>query len=281
MKEVPIRLPEIRDTIIDRLHNDKMSLRACTLVCQSWTRRATYHLFADITILTHRLERFVEFFAPEPQSHRSLRSENACQDTRTLRLRENELPLDFTLFYRALYFMPNLLQVVMNVNKFSLHAPIVILYRPATHHLNLERLEIRYETHLRSLRGTATLLVNLLFSFKCLKSLVIEARTPRAPSSQAYEHSLANECRIIDLPILEDSLLSLKHLDIRNGYAPFKEALLFSRIMRPGTLKFLHIGYRSRDDIEAAGKLIKAAAQRLQHITLRPSCERSMRECTY
>ncbi|KAI0079469.1 hypothetical protein K474DRAFT_1770210 [Panus rudis PR-1116 ss-1] len=45
------RLPEeIQDYIVDFLHDDKASLKACSLVAKSWTLKARVHLFYDISI---------------------------------------------------------------------------------------------------------------------------------------------------------------------------------------------------------------------------------------
>jgi len=45
------RLPqEMIDAIIDHLHNDKLTLKACSLVCTTWTHPARLHLFARLTL---------------------------------------------------------------------------------------------------------------------------------------------------------------------------------------------------------------------------------------
>ncbi|KAJ7196959.1 hypothetical protein GGX14DRAFT_375442, partial [Mycena pura] len=36
---------ELHDYTIDFLYNDRASLRACSLVCKSWTASSQYHLF--------------------------------------------------------------------------------------------------------------------------------------------------------------------------------------------------------------------------------------------
>ena len=38
------------DVIIDHLHDDIQSLRACSLVCKSWTRSSRFHLFSTLTV---------------------------------------------------------------------------------------------------------------------------------------------------------------------------------------------------------------------------------------
>jgi hypothetical protein len=42
--------PELIDTILDHLHDDKLALSACSLVRKTWTHTARYHLFADVNI---------------------------------------------------------------------------------------------------------------------------------------------------------------------------------------------------------------------------------------
>ncbi|KAG7446994.1 uncharacterized protein BT62DRAFT_96495 [Guyanagaster necrorhizus] len=44
MPELP---PEIVDTVIDHLHDDKAALEACALVCKSWSVSSRYHLFDE------------------------------------------------------------------------------------------------------------------------------------------------------------------------------------------------------------------------------------------
>ncbi|KAK0204197.1 hypothetical protein DFS33DRAFT_1384456 [Desarmillaria ectypa] len=44
MSELP---PEIVDTVIDHLHNDKAAIEACALVCKSWSISSRYHLFDE------------------------------------------------------------------------------------------------------------------------------------------------------------------------------------------------------------------------------------------
>ncbi|KAI0807668.1 hypothetical protein C8Q74DRAFT_80409 [Fomes fomentarius] len=44
---------EIGDTIIDSCSDDRAFLKACSVVCTSWARRARYHLFSRIRILVH------------------------------------------------------------------------------------------------------------------------------------------------------------------------------------------------------------------------------------
>lgn len=44
---------EIGDTIIDSCSDERAFLKACSLVCTSWARRARYHLFSRIRILVH------------------------------------------------------------------------------------------------------------------------------------------------------------------------------------------------------------------------------------
>lgn len=47
---MPTFSQEIFDGIIDHLHNDKNSLRACALTCRFWLPSARQHLFHTIII---------------------------------------------------------------------------------------------------------------------------------------------------------------------------------------------------------------------------------------
>ncbi|KAI0074712.1 hypothetical protein K474DRAFT_1566573, partial [Panus rudis PR-1116 ss-1] len=42
--------PEIVDTIIDHLYDDRDSLRACSLVCKTWLDPARHHLFEALQV---------------------------------------------------------------------------------------------------------------------------------------------------------------------------------------------------------------------------------------
>src|ERR1700735_1473632 len=47
---VPFLFPEITDVIVDNLHTDKSSLRACGLTARAWLPSSRYHLFAKVTL---------------------------------------------------------------------------------------------------------------------------------------------------------------------------------------------------------------------------------------
>ena len=47
--------PEIFDLIVDHLHDDPITLKACCLVSESWVPRARRYLFAHIKFSSHRL----------------------------------------------------------------------------------------------------------------------------------------------------------------------------------------------------------------------------------
>ena len=42
--------PELVDRTIDHLHDDKPSLRACTLVSRSWLNTSRHHLFRTLLV---------------------------------------------------------------------------------------------------------------------------------------------------------------------------------------------------------------------------------------
>ena len=51
MKSRARRLPqELIDAIIDYLHDNKRTLRSCTLVCKTWIYRARFHLFSRLEV---------------------------------------------------------------------------------------------------------------------------------------------------------------------------------------------------------------------------------------
>ena len=45
---------ELLDIIIDHLHSDKISLKACSLVCHAWLDSSRYHLFREIRLVPSR-----------------------------------------------------------------------------------------------------------------------------------------------------------------------------------------------------------------------------------
>jgi hypothetical protein len=50
--------PETVDIIIDQLHNDKLSLRACGLTCKQWLPSSRYHLFSEVFISPSNVDKF-------------------------------------------------------------------------------------------------------------------------------------------------------------------------------------------------------------------------------
>lgn len=62
--------PELCDIVIDHLHDDKLSLAACCLVCHSWLRAARYHLFDSIYVHCEKdaeaFNKFLEYLRSTP-----------------------------------------------------------------------------------------------------------------------------------------------------------------------------------------------------------------------
>jgi len=55
---------EIKDQVIDLLHEDDETLRSCALVSRSWLRQSRKHLFADVRIGYHLLMKWCRNIAP-------------------------------------------------------------------------------------------------------------------------------------------------------------------------------------------------------------------------
>lgn len=53
MGRTPRLPPELTDVIIDYMHHDKEALKQCSLVCKSWERSSTLHLFSSWTWPVH------------------------------------------------------------------------------------------------------------------------------------------------------------------------------------------------------------------------------------
>ncbi|GJE96751.1 hypothetical protein PsYK624_129570 [Phanerochaete sordida] len=45
----PVFPPELFDSVIDHLHDDKAALRQCTLICREWLPASTFHLFSTLS----------------------------------------------------------------------------------------------------------------------------------------------------------------------------------------------------------------------------------------
>ncbi|EKM54060.1 uncharacterized protein PHACADRAFT_60584, partial [Phanerochaete carnosa HHB-10118-sp] len=41
--------PELFDSVIDHLHDDKAALHKCSLVCKDWVPSSTFHLFSTFS----------------------------------------------------------------------------------------------------------------------------------------------------------------------------------------------------------------------------------------
>lgn len=57
---------ELIDTIIDFLHADETSLKACSLTCKSFLFAARYHIFGDVTLAAHNFSRLVNLLDEAP-----------------------------------------------------------------------------------------------------------------------------------------------------------------------------------------------------------------------
>ena len=50
--------PEIMDLIIHHLHDDKLSLRACSITCKQWLPSSRYHLFSKMILSPFNVDKF-------------------------------------------------------------------------------------------------------------------------------------------------------------------------------------------------------------------------------
>ena len=218
-----VEVPEILDIIIDHLYSDKTTLNACSLVCRSWTRSATYHLFADITIDTSRLSLLGDYLAQIPT-----KDENAFQHVQTLRVEDHHLPFDVMRFYTVLTWMPSLHKLVLHATRYSLQNPGTPPDEHVMDKISLTHVEISYESQLNNLRNTVRPVIKFLISLKHLQSLVLDTRQPHDRALNGYERSLIDRRRIPDLAVHKDSSLRLRSLDIKHCYAPWGEAHILS-----------------------------------------------------
>ena len=61
---LPYLPQEIKDQVIDLLHEDEETLRSCALVSRSWLRQCQKHLFAEVRIGYHLLMKWCRNVAP-------------------------------------------------------------------------------------------------------------------------------------------------------------------------------------------------------------------------
>ncbi|KAI0708739.1 hypothetical protein C8T65DRAFT_576262, partial [Cerioporus squamosus] len=66
-----LRLPaEVTDSILDYLHDDRPTLRTCSLVSRSWLPSCRYHLFSEVVVRSAdhplTLSSFLEFLPTSP-----------------------------------------------------------------------------------------------------------------------------------------------------------------------------------------------------------------------
>ncbi|KAK0192092.1 hypothetical protein F5146DRAFT_1135834 [Armillaria mellea] len=74
--------PEIVDTVIDYLHNDKAALESCALVCKSWSISSRYHLFDEhgVSVKPSNIHNFLSDIS---HSHSILKDHLRCLTLRT------------------------------------------------------------------------------------------------------------------------------------------------------------------------------------------------------
>lgn len=89
--------PEIQDQIIDHLHNDRLALTTCALVCQEWRVSSQFHLFRTASVTHPRtLSQFNTFLTAAPLLRGIIRELVLCgsprgQSTAQMVVAENEV----------------------------------------------------------------------------------------------------------------------------------------------------------------------------------------------
>jgi hypothetical protein len=64
--------PETVDLIIDHLHDDKLSLQACSMTCKRWLPSSRYHLFSEIYLSPFNVNKFRQLLETTPCSIASI-----------------------------------------------------------------------------------------------------------------------------------------------------------------------------------------------------------------
>lgn len=65
---------ELIDQVIDHLHDDVSSLRACSLTCRAWVPSARFHLFHDVVLTPERAVNFMALLETRPHISHFVRS---------------------------------------------------------------------------------------------------------------------------------------------------------------------------------------------------------------
>jgi len=114
-------LPEITDQIIDYLHGDISSLRACCLTTRAWVASAQTHIFHDVKLTPASSDAFAVLLEAKPHLSRHVKA---------LHIRENLNVYEKSTFVEALIpvIAPKLTRLetlrVSNVDFFRLHPAV-------------------------------------------------------------------------------------------------------------------------------------------------------------
>lgn len=70
--------PELRDLIIDHLHDDHTSLKSCSLTCHAWLPRSRYHIFVRIKLSSANRDAFRCLLHNTPEIARYIQDVDIC-----------------------------------------------------------------------------------------------------------------------------------------------------------------------------------------------------------
>ena len=237
--------------VIDFLHDDKPSLRACSLVCTSWAPPAHYHLF-----YSHRVEArhdqggYIEQFGKP--STEPLRS---CIRELTLAagpIHSLSPVLTDDTVVRALECLPRLRSLKLRQTGFTSSK----LSSELRGHYHLDKLSISWMYP--SIPGSGNSLVSLLSLFHTIRVLDLDVIH--------HKHLLSS-----GLPPLNDENRLLRSLRVHTlQLHDISEALITSihATIRPDYLQAIRASITATDDIQHLGTLIRRVAPNLQDLQL-------------
>ncbi|KAI0344574.1 hypothetical protein BDW22DRAFT_1354664 [Trametopsis cervina] len=258
---MPLNLPnEMVDMITDHLWDDKLSLRACTLVCKQWLFSATSNLFRDITATDDgSCHKFMDLGAFLSSS--SIRSSIVRRSVRYLHLANAEgvetpkpITIPLNLLADIMRRCPRVRHVCLTGVRWQRNPkqPIPAVLCPAVTTLSL-------------FYGADHLIPDVTGIFTWFPSVHrYDLQGGYMPMLQSYDQPTSEDAYPAPFP----PLMSLSSLSMTSDEIPAWALDSIADTATVKTLNSLSIVLGNMDQVEAVGRLLESARHSLVHLHL-------------
>ncbi|KAK0496474.1 hypothetical protein EDD18DRAFT_1166650 [Armillaria luteobubalina] len=231
--------PEIVDTVIDYLHNDKAALEVCALVCKSWSISSRYHLFDEHGVSV-KPSNIHDFLSDISHSQSILKDHLACLTLRTDFTVGASQTFDWKDVTVTLPHLPKLVSLRFHSQtqhiRFSYHVIPLVFSSPTLQ--NITHLEV-----VRTSVHAAEDIISLMSLFPRLR----EAQFSRVH----WRHcSLSNSSLALTFPLLKQ--LSLSHVR-----SPGEVLRCLSRLDPVPLLPRINVGHIDTPEVPSVNQYLR------------------------